>query len=118
MKLHWMRRLAPLLFVLASAPLLAADFPPNAVPEPLKAWVPWVLDDVTVTQVTAVAELRNADPHASAYDLYRAGLRIGRDHVASTVNTLVLAYAGAALPLLLMFTQGGPSKPARTLVGI
>lgn len=68
-----------------------------------------VLDDVTVTQVSAVAELRNADPHASAYDLYRAGLRIGRDHVASTVNTLVLAYAGAALPLLLMFTQGGRS---------
>ena len=62
-----------------------------------------VLDDVTVTQVAAVWELREADPTRGARSLYRAGLRIGRDHVASTVNTLVLAYAGASLPLLLLF---------------
>ena len=68
-----------------------------------------VLDDITVTQVSAVAELQRADPTASALDLYRSGLRIGRDHVASTVNTLVLAYAGASLPLLLLFSQGGRS---------
>jgi hypothetical protein len=39
--------------------------------------------------------------------LYAAGIRIGRDHIASTVNTLVLAYAAAALPLLLIYTQSG-----------
>jgi len=61
------------------------------------------LDDMTVTQASAVAELRAADPTMSRGALTRAGLRIGRDHVASTVNTLALAYAGAALPLLLIF---------------
>lgn len=68
-----------------------------------------ILDDMTVTQVSAVSEMQAADPTRSAGDLYRAGLRIGRDHVASTVNTLPLAYAGAALPLLLLFSQGGRS---------
>lgn len=63
-----------------------------------------VLDDVTVTQTSAVWELKQADPTMSARNLYRAGVRIGRDHIASTVNTLVLAYAGAALPLLLLFS--------------
>jgi len=66
-----------------------------------------VLDDVTVTQVSAVAEVQAAAPDASALDLYRSGLRVGRDHVASSVNTLFLAYAGASLPLLLLFSQGG-----------
>jgi len=64
-----------------------------------------VLDDVTVTQVSAVGELRRADPGASTRELARSALTIGRDHVSSTVNTLFLAYAGAALPLLLLFTQ-------------
>ncbi|MFI6648617.1 YibE/F family protein [Streptomyces sp. NPDC050529] len=63
-----------------------------------------VLDDVTVTQTSAVWELHQADPTMSAKELYRAGIRIGRDHIASVVNTLVLAYAGAALPLLLLFS--------------
>ncbi|MFD9124306.1 YibE/F family protein [Kitasatospora sp. NPDC059571] len=63
-----------------------------------------VLDDVTVTQTSAVWELKQADPTMSARRLYSAGIRIGRDHIASTVNTLVLAYAGAALPLLLLFS--------------
>ncbi|MFI2286015.1 YibE/F family protein [Streptomyces niveus] len=63
-----------------------------------------VLDDVTVTQTSAVWELRQADPTMGPRALYRAGIRIGRDHIASVVNTLVLAYAGAALPLLLLFT--------------
>ena len=61
------------------------------------------LDDVTVTQASAVWELRDASPDMSVRALARAGLRIGRDHVASTVNTLALAYAGAALPLLILF---------------
>ncbi|MBZ3907646.1 YibE/F family protein [Streptomyces griseiscabiei] len=63
-----------------------------------------VLDDVTVTQTSAVWELHEANPAMGRRDLYRAGIRIGRDHIASVVNTLVLAYAGAALPLLLLFS--------------
>jgi uncharacterized membrane protein len=62
-----------------------------------------VLDDVTVTQAAAVWELSAANPGASRAELMSAGLRIGRTHVASVVNTLVLAYAGAAMPLLLVF---------------
>ncbi|WP_432587494.1 YibE/F family protein [Streptomyces sp. HD1123-B1] len=63
-----------------------------------------VLDDVTVTQTSAVWELRDADPTVSRRKLYAAAMRIGRDHIASVVNTLVLAYAGASLPLLLLFS--------------
>lgn len=63
-----------------------------------------VLDDVTVTQTSAVWELHDANPSMGWRGLYRAGIRIGRDHIASVVNTLVLAYAGAALPLLLLFS--------------
>ncbi|MBH1933232.1 YibE/F family protein [Streptomyces sp. AV19] len=63
-----------------------------------------VLDDVTVTQTSAVWELKEADPHASWRKLYGAAMRIGRDHIASVVNTLVMAYAGASLPLLLLFS--------------
>ncbi|TCC05893.1 YibE/F family protein [Kribbella soli] len=62
-----------------------------------------VLDDVTVTQAAAVWELSAANPSANRRELVSAGLRIGRTHVASVVNTLVLAYAGAALPVLLIF---------------
>lgn len=64
-----------------------------------------VLDDVTVTQVAAVWEVRRANPRLGIRELYAAGLAVGRDHIASTVNTLVLAYTGAALPLLLFFRQ-------------
>ncbi len=66
-----------------------------------------VLDDVTVTQSSAVWELHLANPAASARELYRAGIRIGRDHIASTVNTLVLAYVGASLPLLVVYSLAG-----------
>ncbi len=61
------------------------------------------LDDVTVTQASAVWEIRAARPDISRSDLFSAGLRVGRDHIASTVNTLVLAYAGASMPLLVLF---------------
>jgi len=63
-----------------------------------------VLNDVTVTQASAVWTLRAADPTCGAGALYRSAMRIGRDHIASTVDTLVLAYAGASMPLLLLFT--------------
>ena len=61
------------------------------------------LDDVTVTQASAVWEVRKANPSLSSEDLYESGLRVGRDHIVSTVNTLLLAYAGASLPLLILF---------------
>jgi uncharacterized membrane protein len=61
------------------------------------------IDDMTVTQASAVWELRAANPRMGRRSLVRSGLRIGRDHVASTVNTLALAYAGASMPLLLLF---------------
>ncbi len=64
-----------------------------------------VLDDMTVTQVSAVSELRRVDPTMTRRRLYRSAMRIGRDHVGSTINTLVLAYAGASLPLLLIYVQ-------------
>jgi uncharacterized membrane protein len=64
-----------------------------------------VLDDVTVTQAAAVSEIHRANPGYGARRLYSAALRVGRSHIASTTNTLVLAYAGAALPLLLLFTE-------------
>ncbi|HUP86410.1 MAG TPA: YibE/F family protein [Acidimicrobiales bacterium] len=67
-----------------------------------------VLDDVTVTQASAVWQLHDANPAAGARSLYRSALEIGRDHIASTVNTLVLAYAGASLPLLILFVIAGP----------
>jgi uncharacterized membrane protein len=70
-----------------------------------------VLDDMTVTQVSAVWELRRANDRYSARGLYRAAERVGRDHIASTINTLVLAYSGASLPLLIYFTQS--SQPLR-----
>jgi uncharacterized membrane protein len=60
------------------------------------------IDDMTITQASAVWELRQADPQMSTGNLRRAGRRIGRDHVASTVNTLVLAYAGASMPVLIL----------------
>ena len=58
------------------------------------------------TQASAVFELHDASPGLGFRGLYNAAMRIGQDHVAATVNTLVLAYAGASLPMLLMFSLG------------
>jgi uncharacterized membrane protein len=65
-----------------------------------------VLDDLVTTQSSAVFELHHVDPGLGFGQLYSSVMRIGQDHVAATVNTLVLAYAGAALPMLLMFSLG------------
>ena len=65
-----------------------------------------VLDDVTVSQASAVMALRRANPAQRFGELYRGALTVGRDHVAATVNTLVLAYVGASLPILLIFSVG------------
>lgn len=61
------------------------------------------IDDMTVTQASVVWELRDANPELGRSRLFAASMRIGRDHVASTVNTLALAYAGASMPLLVLF---------------
>ncbi|MGY1743115.1 MULTISPECIES: YibE/F family protein [unclassified Blastococcus] len=62
-----------------------------------------VLNDVTITQASAIWQLREVDAGMGWRQLYRRGMTIGRDHIASTVYTVVFAYAGAALPLLLLF---------------
>ena len=66
-----------------------------------------VLDDVTVTQAVTVTELARANPLSRAGELYRAGSRVGRAHIASVVNTIVLAYAGTSLPLLILVVTAG-----------
>lgn len=63
-----------------------------------------VLNDVTVTQASAVWELRALQPHASKTELFVSAMRIGRDHIASSVYTLVFAYAGSAMTVLLLIS--------------
>lgn len=68
-----------------------------------------VLDDVTTAQVAAVEEIGIADSSLTRKELYKRGLRVGKEHIASLVNTLALAYAGASFPLFLLFAvNGGP----------
>ena len=67
------------------------------------------LDDVTVTQVATVTELRYRSPDLSVRQLIASGIRVGREHIAATVNTLLLAYVGAGLPLLLLFAVSDQS---------
>ncbi|PZA18993.1 YibE/F family protein [Modestobacter versicolor] len=62
-----------------------------------------ILNDVTITQSSAVWQLHEAAPTAGWRELFGRGMSIGRDHIASTIYTIVFAYAGAALPLLLLF---------------
>lgn len=89
-----------------------------------------VLNDVTVTQASAVWELHDAQPAASWRRLVAQGMRIGRDHIASTIYTIAFAYVAAALPLVLLvsMSSGMPllqavtsgelaEEVARTLVG-
>lgn len=66
-----------------------------------------VLDDVTMAQSSTVFEFRAADPRAGSAELFSRAMKVGRDHVAATINTLFLAYAGASLPLLILFS-GSP----------
>jgi len=64
-----------------------------------------VLDDITISQAAIVDELANTAKLTKAKDLYNRSMAIGKDHITSMVNTLFLAYAGASLPLLLIFTN-------------
>ena len=63
-----------------------------------------VLDDLVISQASAVFELFRTDPTQTFKSLFRSAMHIGQDHIAATVNTLVLAYAGASLPMLLLFS--------------
>jgi len=69
-----------------------------------------VLDDVTVTQSATVVELAKANPAYGFARLYRAATRIGRSHIASVINTIILAYAGASLPVLILIAAA--DRPA------
>jgi hypothetical protein len=71
-----------------------------------------VLDDVTVSQASTVLALRRANPSLSGRALFTGSMAVGRDHLGATVNTLVLAYAGASLPVLLVFAAQGTSLGA------
>jgi uncharacterized membrane protein len=62
-----------------------------------------VLNDVTITQASAIWQLNEVDPDMTWRALYRRGMAVGRDHIASTVYTIVFAYAGASLPLFMLF---------------
>ncbi len=62
-----------------------------------------VLDDITISQASIVEELKKANHRLRMSDLFVSAMRVGHDHIASLVNTLVLVYAGSALPLLLLF---------------
>lgn len=75
-----------------------------------------VLNDVTVTQASAVWEMRALRPTARAGELFASAMRIGRDHIASSVYTLVFAYAGSAMTILLLITayQRGLAEMATT----
>lgn len=61
-----------------------------------------VLNDVTITQASSVWELRSASPAMPRSELFTSAMRIGRDHIASTIYTIVFAYAGTALSVLLL----------------
>lgn len=68
-----------------------------------------VLDDVTISQASVVYELRAANPKLSGKELFVRAMRVGHDHISSMVNTLVLVYTGASLPLLLLFLDSSQS---------
>jgi uncharacterized membrane protein len=62
-----------------------------------------ILDDITISQSAVVFQLKSASPKISFKEMYSRAMDVGRDHIASMANTLILVYAGAALPLLLLF---------------
>lgn len=64
-----------------------------------------ILDDITISQASIAEELRAAKPKISFSELYSRCMNVGRDHIASMVNTLILVYAGSSLPLLLLFVS-------------
>lgn len=89
-----------------------------------------VLDDITVSMVTAIAEISKSNPRLNSRKLYTAGMAVGREHIASLINTLILAYAGSSIiflilvsnsssmPLLYVFNSAAVMEEiVRTLIG-
>lgn len=68
-----------------------------------------VLDDITVSQSAIVEQLKTANPKLKPTEIYNKAMAVGKDHIASMVNTLVLVYAGASLPLLILFIDSSRS---------
>jgi len=62
-----------------------------------------ILDDITISQAAIVDQLKKTNPKLKSTELYKKAMTVGRDHIASMINTLILVYTGAALPLLLLF---------------
>ncbi len=62
-----------------------------------------ILDDITISQAAIVYELKKANSKLRGFSLYKKAMNVGRDHIASLVNTLILVYTGAFLPLMLLF---------------
>jgi uncharacterized membrane protein len=87
------------------------------------------LDDITVTQAAFVQQLKEANPNIKLSELFSRAMSVGKDHISSLVNTLILVYTGASLPLLLLFLDSETTWPqllnleiiadevVRTLVG-
>ena len=63
-----------------------------------------VLDDIAVSQASIAEQIQKANPELPTGEIYKRAMKVGMDHVSSIVNTLVLAYAGASLPILILFT--------------
>lgn len=88
-----------------------------------------ILDDITISQASIVNEIRKANKKLKAKDIFTRSMRVGKDHISSLVNTLVLVYTGSSLPLLLLFIDSSRSfsevinyeiiadEVVRTLVG-
>jgi len=68
-----------------------------------------VLDDITIGQASTVEQLKKANPKLSFWQLFTQGMKVGQDHISSMVNTLILVYAGSALPLFLLFFDNNKS---------
>lgn len=64
-----------------------------------------VLDDITIAQASVVEQLKQASEKLKLWQLYTRAMKVGQDHITSMVNTLILVYAGASLPLLLIFVN-------------
>ena len=74
-----------------------------------------VLDDIAITQQETVFEIGSADPSLDKKELFKRAMNVGRHHIASVINTLVLAYVGVALPLFLIFMMNDTISITRFL---
>jgi len=73
-----------------------------------------VLDDIAITQVAVVSEIRSIGQHLSNKEIFDKAMNVGKEHVSALVNTIVLAYAGVSLPLLLWFSKS--TAPINTII--